>query len=88
MHEFTDLIDRSTRFTLATLKEASDKIFEELQTSGATRLVKNLQMIRLQKAIMAAGMFSLFEAILQDRLGCQDGFVRRVKFWTKRTNPN
>jgi len=61
------------------LKEASDKTLEALQRSGATRLVKNLQMIRLQKAIMAAGMFSLFESILQDRLGWQDGFTEESK---------
>jgi len=75
MHSFTELIDRSSSFTLARLKEVSDEVVEALQTSGATHLVKTLQMIQLQKAIMAVGMFSLFESVLQDRLECEDGFV-------------
>jgi hypothetical protein len=31
-------------------------------------------MLQLQKAISAVGMFSLFEAMLQDGLECSDGF--------------
>lgn len=31
-------------------------------------------MVQLQKAIQAVGMFSMFEAILQDGLNCSDGF--------------
>jgi len=74
MHRFTDLIDRSTAFTLAALREANERTTDALQTSAATSLVKTLQMIQLQKAILAVGIFSLFEAILQDRLNCKDGF--------------
>ncbi len=33
-------------------------------------------MVRLQKAVMAVGMFSIFEAILQDRLGSANGFEK------------
>src|SRR5215217_8668528 len=74
MHRFTDLVDRSTAFTLAALREANERTSDALQTSAATSLVKTLQMIQLQKAILAVGMFSLFEALLQDRLNCKDGF--------------
>ena len=74
MHMFTELIDRCTNFTLSTLKETNDKTIAALHSSGATSLVKNLQMIQLQKAILAVGMFSLFDAILQDGLNCDDGF--------------
>jgi hypothetical protein len=74
MHRFTDLVDRSTAFTLAALREANERTTDALQTSAATSLVKTLQMIQLQKAILAVGMFSLFEAILQDILNCKDGF--------------
>ena len=74
MHRFTDLVDRSTAFTLAALREANERTTDALQTNAATSLVKTLQMIQLQKAILAVGMFSLFEAILQDSLNCQDGF--------------
>ncbi|MFA6761226.1 MAG: hypothetical protein WCR69_09305 [Sulfuricurvum sp.] len=33
-----------------------------------------MQMIQLQKAISAVGMFSIFDAILQDQLQCENGF--------------
>ena len=74
MHRFEDLIYRSTAFTLGALEDTNLKIIEELQTSGSTILVKNLQMIQLQKAIFAIGMFSMFDAILQDKLSCRNGF--------------
>jgi hypothetical protein len=75
MHSFADLVDRSTHFALFTLKEEEDKVIEALQTSGATRHVKNLQMIRLHRTIIAIGIFSLFESIVQDRLECHDGLA-------------
>ncbi len=50
-------------------------MIEALQTSGATRHVKNLQMIQLSRAIIAVGIFSIFESIAQDRLRCQNGFA-------------
>lgn len=75
MHSFLELIDRCSVFTLTTLKEVEDKTVEELQTSAATSLVKTLQMIRLDKVIFAVGVFSIFEALLQDRLNCNNGFT-------------
>jgi len=60
---------------LATLAEAEKEVIAALQTSGATSLVKTLQMIQLQRAIMAVGMFSIFESILQDRLAVESGFA-------------
>jgi hypothetical protein len=78
MHTFTDLVDRCTAFTLEALKEANERTIDALQTSAATTLVKTLQMIQLQKAILAVGMFSLFEAILQDGLSCSDGFREAI----------
>ena len=75
MHSFSDLAYRCSVFTLTTLKEVEDKTLEELQTSGATRLVKTLQMVRLDKVIFAVEIFSVFEALLQDRLNCNNGFI-------------
>lgn len=75
MHSFPELVYRCAAFTLTTLKEVEDKTIEELQTSAATPLVKTLQMVRLDKIIFAVGMFSVFEAHLQDRLSCNNGFV-------------
>ncbi len=74
MPSFTELADRCAAFTLETLRKANERTIEALQSSGATSLVKTLQMIRLQKAIFAVGMFSIFEANLQDGLGCKNGF--------------
>lgn len=74
MHNFAELIYRSTTFSLRSLKEVETKTIKDLQTSGATSLVKTLQMIRLQKIVLAVGSFSIFEAILQDRLKCNNGF--------------
>src|ERR1039457_1799190 len=74
MHTFTDLVARGTAFTLEALRMANDRTINALQTSAATPLVKTLQMLQLQKAILAVGMFSLFESIIQDGLNCSDGF--------------
>lgn len=75
MHDFSELAHRCTAFTLASLKEMHEKTTGALQASGATSLVKTLQMIRLEKVILAVGMFSIFDAILQDRLDCNNGFA-------------
>jgi len=75
MHSFAELIAHCASYTLFHLEKTNESIGVELQTSGATRLVKGLQMVRLQKSVMAVGMFSIFEAILQDRLSCKNGFA-------------
>ncbi len=75
MHSFSELVYRCSVFTLTTLKEVEDKTIEELQTSAATSLVKTLQMVRLDKVIFAVGVFSVFEALLQDRFNCNNGFT-------------
>lgn len=74
MHNFDDLVYRSTAFTLNALEEANSKIINELQTGASTIAVKNLQMIQLQKSILATGMFSIFESTLQEKLTCRNGF--------------
>ena len=79
MHSFNELANRCASFTLSALREANDRTIDMLQTSGATNLVKTLQMIQLQKAILAVGMFSIFEADLQTSLGCEDGFKKAKK---------
>jgi hypothetical protein len=75
MHNFLELIDRCIAFNLGALKKVEKKTITSLQMTGATSLVKTLQMIRVQKTILAVGIFSLFEAILQDRLNCTKGFA-------------
>ena len=75
MHPFHDLIEHGMEFSLTALSEAYERVAKELETSGATRLVKGLQMMRLQLAVLAVGMFSIFEADLQDSLECANGFT-------------
>ena len=74
MDRFAELVDHCSAFTLEALRQANERALDGLQTSAATPLVKALQMVQLQKAISAVGMFSLFEAMLQDGLECSDGF--------------
>jgi hypothetical protein len=86
MHQFSNLVYRSTSFSLGKLEEVQSKVIEELQTSGSTILVKTLQMIQLQKTIIAIGMFSLFESILQDSLSCTNGFNEAKKILNQSGN--
>jgi hypothetical protein len=41
--------------------------------------VKNAQAIQLGKVVLAVGIFSIFEARLQDSLNCSDGFAELRK---------
>ena len=79
MHRFTELVDGCATFTLETLRYANERTIEQLQTSSATSLLKTLQMVQLQKTIFAVGMFSIFEANLQEGLSCSDGFGEAKK---------
>ncbi|EMX9090463.1 hypothetical protein AAH342_001371 [Klebsiella oxytoca] len=74
MHSFCELIERSTSFTLYSLEQAETEVIGLLQTSSATVYIKQLQMLQLQRSIFAVGMFSIFEAHLQNGLSCQNGF--------------
>ena len=66
MYEYSDLAYRCSVFTLNSLKEVEEKTIEALQTSKATSLVKTLQIARLERIILAVGMFSVFESLIQD----------------------
>ena len=74
MHAFDELAEHGMEFSLTALNETYAKVVEALKTSAETRLVKALQILQLQKAVLAVGMFSMFEAMLQDGLNCTDGF--------------
>lgn len=74
MHAFDELAASAIGFALANLKELEHETVLKLQESGATSLVKSLQMIQLQKAILAVGIFSIFEANICDKMGGTDGF--------------
>lgn len=84
MHHFKNLIHTGTTFTLKAFDETHAKILKELQVTGSSSALRNLQMIEFQKAIMTIGMFSLFESILQQELNCANGF-RKAKELLKKT---
>ena len=76
MHSFIELIDRTVTFSLNVVDEKEAEISEALQHSGATVHIKNLQAMNLNRAFVAVGMFSMFEALIQDRINCDHGFIQ------------
>jgi hypothetical protein len=62
--------------TLSFLRESDE---QSVQGLPATIPVKYLQAAQLHRAIMAVGMFSLFEGILQNGLNCAEGFSEANK---------
>ena len=88
MHAFPELIERCAAFTLKTLEEAQSRTLETLQMRSATGLVKTLQMIQLQKVVSAVGMFSIFEALVQDRLGYSNGLKEAAEILNSQGDEN
>ncbi|HGN1011813.1 TPA: hypothetical protein ACKR1B_002739 [Pseudomonas aeruginosa] len=74
MHNFHELTNRCSAFTLQSLAMAQEHIISLLDLRGETILVKNMQAIQLQRVIFVVGMFSIFEANIQDRFNCKNGF--------------
>ena len=72
MHQFGELISRSTEFVMAQLDKLQSETIDELQSSSATVHIKNLQAVNLQIAINVVGAFAIFEAHLQDQFEMQD----------------
>ena len=64
-----ELLPRCADFTLLHSRSAEQRVLEELETNTGTSLFMTLRMLRLQRAVLAVGMFSLFEALLQTHLG-------------------
>lgn len=74
MHSYAELAQRNTEFILGQLAEVTKAATEALQSSGATSHVKALQAAQLARVIYAVGVFSIFEARLQDALASKNGF--------------
>lgn len=74
MHSFYELAYRCTHFSLSSINETYSNTLEILSETGSTPPVKNLQALNLQRMIHAVGMFSIFEAYLQQVLNCKNGF--------------
>jgi hypothetical protein len=85
MHAFdTDLLPLCAEFTLSHSCNVQAQVHEGLQSSALTSLVTALRMLRLQRAILVVGMFSLFEALLESEMGWAEPF-KRLKGCLKQT---
>ena len=74
MHNFNELIQYSTSFNLTSINKETKNLYRNLTTNANTSNIKMLQMIELQKVIISIGMFSMFDAIVQNELNCKNGF--------------
>jgi hypothetical protein len=66
MHSFDELISRGAYFMVGAISSEESRTLERLETGAATSDVKALQMLQLQKAVVAVGLFSILEAHLQE----------------------
>ncbi len=73
MQRFIQIVSESTKSHVENFNRIEKLIYDELQTSGATRLVINLQKMQWGRAIFAIGIFSLFEAVVQNQLEIEKG---------------
>lgn len=80
MHNFSDLLSHAVSSTLNDISIKHQNICEELQHKADTPLVIGLKTLQMQKAILATGMFSMFDAELQKMLSCENGFKECKKY--------
>lgn len=74
MERFSDVTARCVGFMIDGLNEAT-KANPGDGNDASTIFVKNAQALQLGKVVIAVGIFSIFEARLQDSLNCSDGFA-------------
>lgn len=79
MHDFSELIQITTIFSLDMLNNIQKNTLNNFEINAKTPDVKTLQMIQLQKVIISVGMFSMFESIIQKELECKNGFEEAKK---------
>jgi hypothetical protein len=77
------LLTRCADFSLDHIHSVEEKVKKALETSGATRLVMALRICRLQRAVTAVGMFSLFESLLKTGMSWEDPFSELGKYLRK-----
>ena len=78
MDRFSEVTARCVGFMINALNEASRTNIGD-GSDGSTVFVKNAQALELGKVVTAVGIFSIFEARLQDGLECSDGFAELRK---------
>ena len=78
MDRFSDVTARYVDLIIDALDKAS-RVNRGDGRDGSTGFVKNAQALELGKVVTAVGIFSIFEARLQDCLECSDGFAELRK---------
>jgi hypothetical protein len=80
MHRFSVLIEACVAFMKSRIEDTEAEIICLMQDQPSSIHIKNLQALRLQYAVTAVGIFSIFEAELQGQLEAEDGFrqLRRL----------
>ncbi|KAA0915306.1 hypothetical protein FQ084_01730 [Psychrobacter sp. ANT_WB68] len=73
MQRFIQIISESTESHIENFNKIEELIYTELENSGSTRLVLTLQKMQWERAVFAIGMFSLFEAEIQNELKVEQG---------------
>jgi hypothetical protein len=68
-----DLLSSCCNFMLPKISEAEEEVFRILETSGSTVYVNSLRAFRLHRAVIAVGMFSMYESALQTEFGWENG---------------
>ena len=63
-----ELLTRCAEFTLGHSEKIHGRVQGKFKTSSRTPLVNTARLIRLQAAVLSVGMFSIFEAMLQDQM--------------------
>lgn len=74
MHNFSLLIEGCVAFMKSRIDETQAEIIGLMRDHPSSIHLKNLQSLRLQYAVTAVGIFSIFEAELQSQLQAEDGF--------------
>jgi hypothetical protein len=75
-----ELLSRCAEFTLSHSAIVEKKVLKELETSARTSLIMTLRTIRLQRAVLAIGMLSLFESLLKTHMNWERPFDRLADY--------
>lgn len=74
-----DLLTGSCNLLLPFIEEREAEALEILSHSGSTVAVNSLRGLRVQKTTIVVGMFSIYEAVLQDEFGFGNYAFRELK---------
>ncbi len=87
MERFSEITAGCAGFMINALNEAY-RVNMGDGSNASTVFVKNAQAFQLGKVVTAVGIFSIFEARLQDGLDCSDGFAGLRKLLSGETDNN